>query len=56
MIGSAKRALVPAILLAGKPGALAEPLKAAGLTSSVALGDDMVALLSSVLAASGGAA
>jgi methylmalonyl-CoA mutase len=56
VVGSAKRAGVPAILLAGKPGALAEPLKAAGLTSSVALGDDMVALLGSVLAASGGAA
>ncbi len=56
VVASARRAGVRAILLAGKPGALAEPLKAAGLTASVALGDDMVSLLRSMLATLGGEA
>ncbi|MBL8742579.1 MAG: hypothetical protein JNK04_15835, partial [Myxococcales bacterium] len=55
VVAAAKHAGVPAIVLAGKPGSLSEPLTAAGLTHSVALGDDMVAVLESIVAAVGGA-
>jgi len=52
---AAKRAGSPAIVLAGKPGDLAAPLHALGMTHSVAVGDDVVAVLSSVVELARGA-
>ncbi len=49
LVRQTKAAGVRAIVLAGKPGALEEPLRAAGLTGSIHLGCDVVTTLGALL-------